>query len=249
MQKINITKYIAHSGFCSRRDAEKLIENGEVKINNKIINNAAIDICENDKVFINDQLIKQIKNIRLFAFHKPKGVIVSKIDDRGRQTIFDILDLKYKKFLKDERLVYIGRLDFNSEGLLLLTNFGPLARFFELPSNQIPRVYEVKIFGKWRDEISDILKKGVTIDKIKYGPIKTKIIRKSEKQTWIECELFEGKNNELRKIFKHFGFLVSHLKRTKYERFSLSNLAKTDLQEIPNQIVKKILEKINLDDV
>lgn len=243
MEKIHLTKYISQSGICSRRDAEDLILNGEVKINSDVVKNPHCYVdSKKQKIFVKGKLIKPIQDIKLFAFHKPKGCITSKDDPLGRQTVYDIIKNNYKNDL-NHRLIYIGRLDFNSEGLLLFTNFGELARFFELPKNKIKRVYEVKIFGKWRDEISEILKKGVIIDKIKYSPIKTKILKQNEKQIWIECELYEGKNNELRKIFKHFGFLVSHLKRTQYENFSITGLEKGELREIPKKIVEKILLK------
>jgi 23S rRNA pseudouridine2605 synthase len=255
-KKINIIKYICYCGFCSRKNALKLILENKVFIsyNNEknlgskkmLINNPAFDLDFSNNlnkfnVYIENEIIEPINQIKLFTFHKPRGCIVSHNDPMGRQTIFDIISLN-KNINKESRLIYIGRLDFNSEGIILLTNYGPLARFFELPKNKIKRIYEVKIFGKWNDSIINILKKGITIDKIKYQPINARLIKQKDKQTWIECELYEGKNNELRKIFTYFGFLVSYLKRIKYSIFSVDRINKGEIQEVYQKDLRYILD-------
>jgi len=245
---LNIIKYICLCGILSRRDAEKSLLNGEITIDNKIEKSPLRDVIPYKNIICyNNQKIEPIKEFKIFLINKPKNYLVSKIDDRGRKTIYDLIYEKYKPLILNERLIYVGRLDFNSEGLLIMTNYGRIARFFEMPKNKIKRVYELKIFGNPINNLDKILQNGVEIDGIQYGPVKFSILSQKNKQFWVRCEIYEGKNRELRKIFNHFGFLVSHLKRTEYGPFKLTDINKTGIKKIQKEKVIEILKKINID--
>lgn len=240
MEKFNITKYIAYCGLCSRRDAEDMVINGQVKVNDKVEANLTRNIDDYDVVTINGININFINEVKLYVFYKPKGCIVSREDDKGRKTIFDLIPKSLP------RLISVGRLDFNSEGLLLLTNYGPLARYFELPENKIERVYEVKVFGNWKDEFITRLQNGIKIDRFQYKPIMAKILTRRDKQIKVECRLQEGKNLELRKIFNHFDLLVSKLKRTSYGYFHLGKIPQGELIECKKHVVDRVMKEAQL---
>ena len=237
--KMNLAAYIAYCGICSRRDAEDLISSGHVRVGKNLITDLAYSVNTNlDEVYVNDFGINLISEPRLFILNKPKGVIVSSGDTKDRKTVYSLIPKNLP------RLIYVGRLDYNSEGLLLMTNYGPLAHYLESPSNKIERVYHVKIFGEWRQNISEILLNGARIEGFKYGPIKVKVISSRDKQTWLECSLCEGKNRELRKVFSHFGFLVSKLKRIQYGHFHLGTLNPGEILECKKHVVQKIMNEI-----
>lgn len=236
MERFNLAKYIAHCGVCSRRDAEELITNNRVMVNKRNINDLAFHVSEADLVSVNGININLIDEPRIFILNKPKGFIVSARDEKNRKTVFSLVPKSLP------RLITIGRLDYNSEGVLLMTNYGPLARYFELPQNNIERVYHVKIFGEWKPEIAKELACGMTIDGISYQPVKVRIISKKLKQVWLEVTLTEGKNREIRKIFTHFGFLISKLRRIQYGNFSLGTMQSGQLTECKKHTVSKLME-------
>jgi 23S rRNA pseudouridine2605 synthase len=240
MEKFNLSKYIARCGIASRRDAEEIILEGRVTVNQKVVTDLTVDVDDSDTVAINGMNIDFIDEVRMFLLHKPRGYLVTTHDDKSRKTIFDIMPKSLP------RLMAVGRLDYNSEGLLLLTNYGPLARHFELPTSNIERVYEVKIFGKWEERFLDYLRAGIKIDGVKYRPMKVRVLSQRDKQVKVECVLTEGKNLELRKIFKHLGFLVSKLKRTSYGHFHLGQMPQGTLIECKKHVIDRVMKEAKL---
>ncbi len=240
MEKYNLAKYIAHCGICSRREAEELILDRKVSVNNKLVDDMTYDISDYDSVAVNGIEISLIDQVKLYLFYKPRGCIVSRSDDQDRKTIYDLIPKSLG------RLVSVGRLDYNSEGLLLLTNYGPLARYFELPQNEIKRTYELKLFGEWDNKYIEFLRNGVRVEGIKYKPINCRVLKNNQKQVRVECTLTEGKNLELRKIFKNFGFLVSKLKRVSYGHFKIGNMNQGEIIECRKFIVDKLMGEAKL---
>jgi 23S rRNA pseudouridine2605 synthase len=233
--KMRIAKYIAASGFCSRRDAEKIILQKRVKLNGKTIDTPAIVIdATQDKVEIDGKLIVATTQDRLFVFYKPRGIVTTHKDEKDRDTVFAQLP----KHLP--RLISVGRLDINSEGLLLLTTNGELARKLEHPKNAIERVYKVRVFGTIPANFSEKLERGIKIDKIKYAPIKINIISQTANNTIIEFTLTEGKNREIRNICKFFELKISKLVRIKYGQFELGKMKIGDLAEVSPKLIESL---------
>ena len=231
-----IAKFIAAAGVCSRRQAEKLIADGRVKIDEKIITTPAINIGSENIVTIDDKIIKLTEKARLWLYYKPAGLITTHNDPQNRPTVFDAL--------KDSlpRVISVGRLDLNSEGLLLLTNSGVLARRFELPKNNFERVYKVRAHGQIFSLMGYISQKKfhkITIDDVTYSPKAMKLISEGTTNSWFEVTLTEGKNREIRKIFEHFALKVNRLIRIKYGQYVLGNLISGEFKEVhidPSQI-------------
>ncbi len=219
---MRINKWIASSGFCSRRKAEEFILSGEVKINNQVCENLATQIQDDDKVEINGKLLSLRKNIGVWCFYKPRGVITTHNDPENRQTVFDFLK---KKGLR-ERVISIGRLDYNSEGLLLLTNNSDFACFAEKPGSGWVRKYKVRVYGDLTNILRADFSKGIKIEDTFYKPFKVDAEKNTEsygasKNQWLIFDLMEGKNREIRKICEHYDLQVSKLIRTNYGPFSL----------------------------
>ena len=221
---MRIAKFIANNGICSRREAEKLIEQGVVSIDGNIINSPAVNITESNVIVVNGKTLNHAPNPRLWIYYKPVGLITTHMDPQGRTTIFETLQGKLP------RVVSVGRLDINSEGLLLLTNSGDLARYYESPANKIERIYKVRVFG--REKELNFQNQAIVIDGIKYHPKSIKLINKAAANSWYEVILTEGKNREIRKIFEHFGFEVSRLIRTSFGSYSLGNLNPGEFREV-----------------
>ena len=234
-KKERIAKIIAHAGLCSRRDAEKWIEQGRVMVNNHLITTPATLVDETDTIAVDGKIIQTKQTPRLWCYHKPVGLVTTHKDPAGRPTVFDNLP---KNLL---RVISVGRLDLNSEGLLLLTNDGELARSLELPSRGWKRKYRVRIHGKITPEIISKLKKGITIEGIRYAPTIVEIEPNQSQGTnqWILVTLTEGKNREIRKIMAHFGFKVSRLIRIAYGPFQLGNLPTGEVREISAKVIKE----------
>jgi 23S rRNA pseudouridine2605 synthase len=227
MEKARIAKIIARAGYCSRRDAEKLILEGKVKLNGELVKSPALNVTINDDIVIEGKPLSKVSNERLWLFYKPVGTITTHKDPQGRQTVFDILPLSMP------RVVSVGRLDLNTEGLLLLTNNGELARTFELPSNGLKRIYRCRVFGRVTPSIISALAKGVSVDGVNYGKIKATLEKEQTgNNTWVTLELTEGKNREIRNVFEHFGLRVNRLIRTHYGAYSLEGLKIGEVREV-----------------
>ncbi|HJD60334.1 MAG TPA: rRNA pseudouridine synthase [Rickettsia endosymbiont of Omalisus fontisbellaquei] len=226
-----LAKVISNAGVCSRRDAEKLIIEGQVKVDGITILSPAINVEISNQIEVSGTLINQSQKPRLWIYYKPVGLITTHKDPLSRKTVFeDLTGLP--------RVISIGRLDLNSEGLLLLTNSGDLARQFELPSSRLKRVYHVRAYGN-----PDILLKSdyknLEIDGIFYNPESIKLLKQNKTNAWFEVVLFEGKNREIRRIFEYFGLKVNKLIRVQYGSFTISNLKPGAYKEISNKILEK----------
>lgn len=224
-----IAKVIARSGFCSRREAERYIEAGRVVVNKQKLTTPAVLVSESDEILIDGKPLIQKPTTRLWVYHKPRGVITTHNDPEGRPTLFDTLPQNANL---PQHIISVGRLDVMSEGLILLTNDGELARKLEHPSSQIPRTYRVRVYGQISKETYTSLKRGISISGIQYGSIN--VVEKTTKRPehWIEMTLTEGKNREIRRIIDHLGGRVTRLVRTSYGPFHLGKLQEGQLSEL-----------------
>ncbi len=224
-----LAKRIAAAGVCSRREAEKLIEDGRVKVNGKTVATPAYNVVEGDAVSVNGKLLAAKEPTRLWLYHKPAGLVTTHKDPEGRPTVFDALPKTMP------RVISIGRLDLNSEGLLLLTNDGALARKLELPATGWIRRYRVRVFGRITQEMLAEMKRGIVAGGIHYGSIEASIDSQQKEganNCWLTVALKEGKNREIRKVFEHFECQVSRLLRLSYGPFLLGSLPKGDIKEV-----------------
>jgi 23S rRNA pseudouridine2605 synthase len=236
MTEQRIAKFLAHAGVCSRRAAEKLILDGKVSVNGKIIDSPALNVTEKDLIEISGKKIKKKERTRLWRYHKPAGLLCTRSDPEGRPTIFEALAEKKLPYT-----VSVGRLDLNSEGLLLLTNDGDFSRFLELPAHQHERTYRVRVKGLVKEDDLKKLEKGMTIDGVRYLGVHTKIERHQSSNTWLQMTLQEGKNREIRRLMDHLGYAVNRLIRISYGPFYLGKLERGDVEEVPAQYIKESL--------
>ena len=221
-----LSKVIARNTSYSRRQAEKLIDEGRVSVDGKKIIAQGMNVSENNKIFVDKKLINRSTDIQIYIFHKPEGCLVTHNDPSNRKTIFDFINKKYRN------LITVGRLDYNSEGLLILTNDGQLKREFELPKNNYQREYKVKIQGKITDFIISKISKGITVKGQKYKSIEIKKINETSTYTWIRMILTAGKNREIRKIFDSLNMTVTRLIRVSYGKYRLGKLQKGGLIKV-----------------
>jgi 23S rRNA pseudouridine2605 synthase len=229
-----IAKVIARAGICSRRDAENLILNGRVKIDGVVIDTPAIRVTSANKILVDNKPIPAIGTARLWMFYKPRGCLTTNKDPRGRTTIFSFLP----KTLP--RVVTVGRLDYNSEGLLLLTNDGGLARHMELPANGWVRRYRARAYGAINMDAIEQIRKGVEIEGVQYEPAKVEIEKAgSGDNTWIHVAVTEGKNREVRRLLDFAGLEVNRLIRTTYGPFKIGTLDRCGIEEIPHEEFKE----------
>ena len=228
---IRIAKVIAQSGHCSRREAEALILEGRVKVNGATIDSPATFITDHS-IKIDGKLINAKQEVRLWLFHKPVGYLTTTKDPEGRKTIFDLLSKRMP------RTISVGRLDFNTEGLLLLTTSGEVARYMELPKNKWIRKYRVRVFGKLNIERLKRLEKGIVVDGVRYKSIKVEVEVEKASNSWLKISLEEGKNREIRKVMEYLGLQVNRLIRVSYGPFSLGNLAVGEVQEVSKSVLK-----------
>ncbi|CCE06822.1 putative Pseudouridine synthase, Rsu:RNA-binding S4:Pseudouridine synthase [Bradyrhizobium sp. STM 3843] len=234
-----IAKVVARAGLASRRDAEEMITQGRVTVNGRVINSPALDVTENDVIQVDGQPLPERERTRLFLYHKPRGLMTTHSDPEGRPTVFDNLpeDLP--------RLISIGRLDFNTEGLLLLTNDGGLARVLELPETGWLRRYRVRAHGEVTQAQLDQLAAGVEVDGVKYGPIEATLERDQGANVWLVVAIREGKNREVRNVLGHLGLEVNRLIRVSYGPFQLGEIAEGEVQEIKSRVLREQLgEKV-----
>jgi len=230
-----IAKVIARAGVCSRRDAEKLIAEGRVTLNGKKLDTPAVNVTASDRVVVDGALLPSAQTARLWRYHKPKGRVTTHRDPQGRPTVFEALpeDLP--------RVISVGRLDLNTEGLLLLTNDGTLARHLESPANGWLRRYRVRVHGDISQAELDKVKEGVEIDGIRYGPIEARLDRVTGTNLWITLGIREGKNREVRKVMEHLRLEVTRLIRVSFGPFALGDLEVGQVEEVKRRIIAEQL--------
>jgi 23S rRNA pseudouridine2605 synthase len=234
-----IAKVVSRAGLASRRDAEEWIVQGRVTVNGRVINSPALDVTENDAISVDGKPLPPRERTRLFLYHKPRGLMTTHADPEGRPTVFDNLPEGLP------RLISIGRLDFNTEGLLLLTNDGGLARALELPETGWLRRYRVRAHGEVTQGQLDELKRGIEVDGVKYGPIDATLERDQGANVWLVFAIREGKNREVRNVLAHLGLEVNRLIRVSYGPFQLAELAESAVEEVKTRVLRDQLgEKI-----
>lgn len=234
-KKERIAKIMASAGLCSRRTAEQWILDGRVKVNGELLKTPAFTVSKDDIILVDDKPISQKQETRLWCYHKPTGLVTTHKDPQGRATVFESLP----KYLP--RVISVGRLDLNSEGLLLLTTDGALARELEHPSKGWKRRYRVRIHGVLTPEMQKRLSKGITIQGIRYAPCEAVVEQLKGTNSWISITLTEGKNREIRKLMAFFGLEVTRLIRVSYGPFQLGNLQKGEVREISKKAMKELL--------
>lgn len=227
-----IAKVIARAGLCSRRDAEDWIADGRVKLNGVVLSSPAITVKPGDVVEVDDEPLPRRERTRLWLFHKPKGTVTTTFDPEGRTTVFSVLPETLP------RVMTIGRLDINTEGLLLLTNDGGLARVLELPTTGWLRRYRVRAHGEVDQARLDALRDGVAIDGILYGSVEATLDRKQGDNVWLTVGLREGKNREVKTILAHLGLEVNRLIRVSFGPFQLGELAIGAVEEVPRRVLR-----------
>jgi 23S rRNA pseudouridine2605 synthase len=230
-----IAKAIARAGLASRREAEEWIVAGRVAVNGAVIQSPALNVGPGDRISVDGEPLPARERTRVFLYHKTRGLLTSHGDPRGRATIFQNLP----KGLP--RLISVGRLDFNTEGLLLLTNDGALARVLELPATGWLRRYRVRAHGAIAQQKLDGLRSGVVIDGIRYGAIEAAIDRVQGSNTWLTFAIREGKNREVRNVLGHLGLTVTRLIRVSFGPFQLSELAEGAVEEVPTRVLREQL--------
>lgn len=237
-----IARVLARAGLASRRDAEEMVTQGRVTVNGRIINSPALDVTQNDVVAVDGKPLPPRERTRLFLYHKPRGLMTTHDDPEGRPTVFDNLPEGLP------RLISVGRLDFNTEGLLLLTNDGGLARTLELPDTGWLRRYRVRAHGDVTQAQLDELKNGIEVEGVKYGPIEATLERDQGANVWLVFAIREGKNREVRNVCAHLGLEVNRLIRVSYGPFQLGEIPEGQVDEIKSRVLReqlgdKVIEK------
>jgi 23S rRNA pseudouridine2605 synthase len=230
-----IAKVIARSGYCSRRDAEKLIAERRVTLNGDVVTQPGTKVTGDSLVAIDGKPLAEPEAARLWRYHKPNGLVTTHKDEKNRPTVFNNLP----KHLP--RVVSVGRLDFNSEGLLLLTNDGELARKLEMPASGWVRKYRVRLFGKVTQIDLDKLAQGRTVDGVRYEPVIADLERSKGIYSWATVQLKEGKNREVKRLMESLGLKVARLIRVQYGPFHLGQLAEGAVEEIPARVWRENL--------
>tara|TARA_B100001027_G_scaffold102129_1_gene70205 strand:+ start:4429 stop:5166 length:738 start_codon:yes stop_codon:yes gene_type:complete len=232
-KKIRIAKLLANYNQGSRRRIEELIKNNKVIVNKHTINSPITFVNTDDEIFVNNRKVKFEKKLKVFKFYKPKNIICSKAKQDNKDIIYDIIPKKFKNF------IFAGRLDYNSEGLMILTNSSKITRTLELPKNKFPRTYQVRVYGDCNLKNIKEKSKGSIINGKKYLPFRFVLNSKIKKNTNLEITLFEGKKNEIKEIFKSIKLQVNKLKRVKYGPFCLNRMKPLDIKEITNSEFKE----------
>ena len=230
---------MSRAGLASRRDAEAWIVQGRVTVNGRLINSPALDVTANDVITVDGKPLPPRERTRLFLYHKPRGLMTTHSDPEGRPTVFDNLPEGLP------RLISVGRLDFNTEGLLLLTNDGGLARALEQPSSGVIRRYRARAFGRTNQARLDKLRDGITVEGVRYGAIEAKLDKAKEgaggANLWITVTLAEGKNREVRRVLEALGLKVNRLIRLSYGPFALATLLPGEVEEVGPRVIREQL--------
>jgi len=228
-----IAKRIARAGLCSRREAERWIEQGRVSVDGTVLTTPAFTVTDDSHVVVDGKPLPAKQETRLWRYHKPPGLVTTNRDELGRDTIFDHLPKNLP------RVLTVGRLDLNSEGLLLLTNDGDLARKLELPATGWTRRYRVRVYGRVDQAKLEPLKRGVTIDGVGYDAIIASVDKQQGSNAWLTVSLREGKNREIRRVMEHLGWPVSRLIRLAYGPFQLGNLKSGAVEPVPHKVLRE----------
>ena len=244
---MRIAKALARAGLCSRREAERWIAEGRVSVNGKVLDSPARDVSERDKVVVDGKPLPAAEPPQMWRYHKPKGRVTTHSDPQGRPTVFEAMPPEMP------RVISIGRLDFNTEGLLLLTNDGELARHLELPATGWTRRYRVRAHGIITPEALAKLKDGVEVAGMRYGPIEAVIDKVQGSNLWLNIALREGKNREVRKILEHLGLTVNRLIRVSFGPFQLLDLAPGSVEPVKRRVLaeqlgRSMARELGLDD-
>ena len=230
MSGIRIAKYLAQLGVDSRRQVEARIARGEITVNGVQVTTPAFFVAPDDEISLLGVPVRgTMPRARLFLYHKPCGLVVSHKDPQGRPTVFEAMPAHLP------RLISVGRLDLNSQGLLLMTNNGALARTLEHPRTGLKRTYRVRVWGRVCPEQLNALKGGVTVEGITYGPIEAQLVSQTTSNAWLTLSLREGKNREIRKVMGHLGLEVNVLTRTSYGPFDLGDLKTGGVEEVAQE--------------
>ena len=227
-----IAKVLARAGVASRREAERMIEAGRVSVNGKQIDSPALNVTDTDRITVDGKPLTAPEPARLWLYHKPVGRVTTARDELGRPTIFDDLPEELP------RVMSVGRLDLNSEGLLLLTNDGAIKRRLELPSTGWLRKYRARIKGRPKDEDFEPLRKGISIDGERFQPMVVTLDRQQGANAWLTIGLREGKNREIRRAMEEMGFSVNRLIRVSYGPFQLGNLKPGEVDEVRRRVMR-----------
>jgi len=239
-----IAKLLARAGVASRREVERIIGEGRVSVDGVVLTTPATVLKNLRGVTVDGQPVALAAPPRLFRFHKPEGLITAERDPAGRPTIYNALVNALPR--GTPRVMPVGRLDLNTEGLLLLTNDGELKRAMELPASGIPRTYRARTFGDISQARLEDLSEGIKIDGIRYGSINANMERRTGRNQWVEMTLTEGKNREVRRVLEHLGLQVSRLIRTAYGPFPLGDIARGAVVEVRQSDVETFRKALKL---
>ena len=234
-QPERIAKAIARAGLCSRRDAERWIAEGRVAVDGEILTSPAVTVTARSDIRVDGKKLPEPERPRLWRYHKPVGLVTTHRDEKGRPTVFGAVPAGLP------RLISVGRLDLNSEGLLLLTNDGALARRLELPATGWVRRYRVRVHGAVDEARFAGLTRGIAIDGVAYGPIRAALDRTQGSNAWLTLSLQEGKNREVRRVLEHLGYPVTRLIRVAYGPFQLGHLERGAIEEVPAKVLREQL--------
>lgn len=238
-----IAKLLARAGIASRREIERMITDGRIALDGKVLDTPATILRDLKGVTVDGKPVAAAEPAQLYAFHKPTGLITAERDPAGRPTIYTALRNALPK--GTPRLIPIGRLDLNTEGLLLMTNDGELKRQMELPSSQVPRTYRARAFGEVTQSQLEDLMDGVEIEGVRYGPIDANLERASGRNLWVEMTITEGKNREVRRVLEYLGLQVNRLIRTAYGPFALGDLPRGQAVPISKAEFGRFLTQLN----
>lgn len=238
-----IAKLLARAGIASRREIERMIADRRIALNGKVLETPATILPDLTGITVDGKPVAKAQSAMLYAFHKPTGLITAERDPAGRPTIYTALRNTLPK--DTPRLMPIGRLDLNTEGLLLLTNDGELKRRMELPASQVPRTYRARAFGEVTQSALEDLMDGIEIEGVRYGPIDANLERSSGRNLWIEMTITEGKNREVRRVLEHLGLKVNRLIRTAYGPFQLADLPRGQAAPIRAQDFDRFVAQLS----